>query len=139
MDSHIEFILSQCAQRMYLLKLLRHQGLPVQVSVVAYAVIISCLLYALPAWGGFLSIELVNRISVFLRRLQRFGCIQRRLTVAELLDKSDCELFCKLCAPTHALNHLLPPSRNNICLRARGLSYQLPEYSTNLHMKYFVT
>jgi len=28
MDSHIEFILSQCAQRMHLLKLLRHQGLP---------------------------------------------------------------------------------------------------------------
>ena len=66
MDSHIEFILSQCAQRMYLLKLLRHQGLPdVQLSVVAYAVIISRLLYALPAWGGFLSIELVNRINVF--------------------------------------------------------------------------
>jgi len=64
MDSHIEFILSQCAQRMYLLKLLRHQGLPdVQLSVVAYAVIISRLLYALPAWGGFLSIELVNRIN----------------------------------------------------------------------------
>ena len=28
MDSHIQFVLSQCAQRMYLLKLLRHQGLP---------------------------------------------------------------------------------------------------------------
>ena len=66
MDSHIEFILSQCARRMYLLKLLRHQGLPdVQLSVVAYAVIISRLLYALPAWEGFLSIELVNRINVF--------------------------------------------------------------------------
>jgi len=66
MDSHIEFILSQCTQRMYLLKLLRHQGLPdVQLSVVAYAVIISRLLYALPAWEGFLSIELVNRINVF--------------------------------------------------------------------------
>ena len=37
-DSHIEFILSQCAQRMYLLKLLCHQGLPdAQLSVAAYA------------------------------------------------------------------------------------------------------
>ena len=25
--------------------------------------------------------------------------------------KSDHDLFCKLCAPTHALNHLLPPTR----------------------------
>ena len=55
MDSHIEFILSQCTQRMYLLKLLRHQGLPdVQLSVVAYAVIISRLLYAIPASTGLM-------------------------------------------------------------------------------------
>ena len=54
MDWHIEFILSQCAQHMYLLKLLCHQVLSdVQLSVVAYVVIISRLLYALPAWGGF--------------------------------------------------------------------------------------
>jgi len=39
MDSHIEFILSQCAQRMYLLKHLRHRGLPdAQLSVVAYVI-----------------------------------------------------------------------------------------------------
>jgi len=85
-----------------------------------------------------LSIELVNKINVFLRRLQCFGYIRCHLTVVELMDKSDRELFCKLCAPTHALNHLLPPSRNNICLRARRHSYQLPEYSTNLHKKSFI-
>ena len=51
MDSHIQFILSQCAQRLYLLKLLRHQGLPdAQLSVIANVVIISRLLYALPQW-----------------------------------------------------------------------------------------
>ena len=67
MDSHSQFILSQCAQRMYLLKLLHHQGLPdAQLSVIANAVIISRLLYTLPAWGEFLSVEFVNRINVFL-------------------------------------------------------------------------
>jgi len=64
MDWHIQFILSQCAQRLYLLKVLRDQGLPdAQLSVIANAVIISCLFYALPAWGGFLSVELVNRTN----------------------------------------------------------------------------
>jgi len=29
-------------------------------------------------------------------------------SVAKLMNKSDHDLFCKLCAPTHALNHLLP-------------------------------
>ena len=41
MDSHIQFIISQCAQRMYPLKLLHHQGLPeARLSVIANAVII---------------------------------------------------------------------------------------------------
>jgi len=39
MDSQIQFILSQCAQKMYLLKLLRYQGLPyAQLSVTAKAI-----------------------------------------------------------------------------------------------------
>jgi len=42
MNSHIQFILSQCAQRQYLLRLLHHQGLPdAELSVIAFAVIIS--------------------------------------------------------------------------------------------------
>ena len=104
-------------------------GLPdAQLSVIANAVIISRLLYALPAWGGFLSVELVNSINAFLRRMQRFGYLQRHITVAELMNKSDYDLFCELCAPTHALNHLLPPTRNRASLRTRGHSYQLPKY-----------
>ena len=137
-DSHIQFILSQ---RLYLLKLLRHQCLPdAQLSVIANAVglIISRLLYALPTWGGFLSVELVNRINVFFRRLQRFGYLQCRMTVAELMNKSDHDLFCKLRAPTHALNHLLPPAKNCVSLRTRGYSYQLPEYFTDFHKKSFL-
>ena len=123
----------------YLLKLLRHQGLPdAQLSVIANAVIVSRLLYALPAWGGFLSVELVNRINAFLRRMQRFGYLQSHITVAELMNKCDHDLFSKLCAPTHALNHLLPPTRNRASLRSRGHSYQLPEYSTDLHKKSFL-
>ena len=55
--------------------------------------------------------------------MQRFGYLQRHITVAELMNKSDYDLFCKLCAPTHALNHLLPPTRNRASLRTRGHSY----------------
>ena len=74
--------------------LLRHQGLPdAQLSVIANAVIVSRLLYALPAWGGFLSVELVNRINAFLRRMQRFGYLQSHITVAELMNKCDHDLF----------------------------------------------
>jgi len=122
---------------MYPLKLLHYQGLPgAQLSVIADAVIISHLLYALPAWGWFLSVEFVNRINAFC--LQRFGYLQSCMTVAELMNQSDHDLFWKLCAPTHALNHLLPPARNCASLRTRGHSYQVPEYSTDLHKKSFL-
>jgi len=70
--------------------------------------------------------------------MQRFGYLQRHITVAGLMNKSDHDLFCKLCAPPHALNHLLPPTRNRASLRTRGHSYQLPEYSTDLHEKSYL-
>ena len=42
LDSHGQYILSQCAQRMYLLKLLQHQGLPLnKLRVVVYSLIVS--------------------------------------------------------------------------------------------------
>jgi len=67
MDSHVHYIISQCAQRMYLLKLLRHQGMSgEQLSVVTYSIIVSRILSILPAWGGFLSAELTNKINAFL-------------------------------------------------------------------------
>jgi len=81
---------------------------------------------------------LANRINAFLRHMQRFGYLQCRITVAELMNKSDHDLFCKLCALTHALNNLLPPTSNRASLRTRGHLYQLPEYSTDLRKKSFL-
>ena len=81
---------------------------------------------------------LANRINAFLRHMQRFGYLQCRITVAELMNKSDHDLFCKLCTLTHALNHLLPPTSNRASLRTRGHLYQLPEYSTDLRKKSFL-
>ena len=70
MDSHVQYILSQCAQRIYILKLLRSQGVPiVQLSTVAYSLIISRILYALLAWGGFISTEHNHKVNAFLNEL----------------------------------------------------------------------
>ena len=77
MDSHVHYIISQCAQRMYLLKLLRHQGMSgEQLSVVTYSIIVSRILYALPAWGGFLSAELtfLGASSDLVTRLATLQC-----------------------------------------------------------------
>ena len=48
------FLKQQCSQRSFLLKQLRCQGLSSKhLNTVFEAIIISCLSYALPAWGGF--------------------------------------------------------------------------------------
>ena len=85
------------AQRMYLLKLLRHQGMSAeQLSVVTYSIIVSRTLYALPAWGGFLSAELTNKINALFRGLKRFGYTTCNITVSDLIDTSGRDLFRKL-------------------------------------------
>jgi len=106
MDPHVQYILSQYAQRMYLLKLLRHQGMSyAQLTVVTYSIIISRLIYALPAWGGFLSTELVGKINALFRRLKRFGYLSCNITVSDLMIDSDTGLFRKMYSPSHWLHH----------------------------------
>ena len=96
--SHVHYIISRCAQRMYPLKLLRHQGMSgEQLSVVTYTIIVFRILYALPAWGGFLSGELTNKINALFRRLKRFGYTTCNITVSDLIDSSGRDLFRKVC------------------------------------------
>jgi len=48
-------------------KSLQRQGMPRNLrAVVTYSIVISRVLYALPARGGFLSVELINKINSFL-------------------------------------------------------------------------
>ena len=137
--SHVHYIISQCAQRMYLLKLLRHQGMSgEQLSVVTYSIIVSHILYALPAWCGFLSAELTNKINALFRRLKRFGYTTCNITVSDLIDTSGRDLIRKLCSSEHSLHHLLPPERKYSNLRNRGHPYELQEYCTNMHKKSFI-
>ena len=57
--AHIGNVLKMCSQRIYLLKLLRDQGLPRHhLNIVFDALVLSRLRYAIPAWSGFLSVEL---------------------------------------------------------------------------------
>ena len=128
--------------RIYLLKLLQRQGMPRNLlAVVTYSIVISRVSYALPAWGGFLSVEHINKINSFFKRLLQFGYISDRILVGDLLDDADHDLFRKVCHSHHSLNHLLPPKRIFTNLRAQhactGHPFQLPKYTTLLHKKVF--
>ena len=57
-------------------------------------IVISCILYALPSWGGFLSTDLTNRIAFF-DDLSRFVYTNLTISVCNVLHNSDTQLFLK--------------------------------------------
>ena len=44
-----------------------------QIITIAYALILSRIMYALPAWGGFLSAALIGKINAFLSAWNALG------------------------------------------------------------------
>jgi len=51
-NSHVNYVLTLCSQRLFLLKRLRDQGLNYrQLDTVFQAIVVSRILYALPGWG----------------------------------------------------------------------------------------
>ena len=113
------------------------QLMPLPLTVSCFSKIQIGFTFLVPAHLGSPGKRAVKRVCVCVYAAARCDGILT-ITVPELMNKSDHDLFCKLCAPTHALNHLLPPTRNRANLRTRGHSYQLPEYSTDLHKKSFL-
>jgi len=64
MDMHIQNILFQSTQRIYLIKLLKHQVMPQQqLSVITYSIIVLRILYALLDWRGFLNVEFKKKYN----------------------------------------------------------------------------
>ena len=57
---------SPCSQRIFLLKQLRDQGMPLQqLHVIFQAMILNRINYAIPVWGPFVSTDLWQKITAF--------------------------------------------------------------------------
>jgi Reverse transcriptase (RNA-dependent DNA polymerase) len=139
-DGHLKYILGLCSQRSYLLKSLRDQGLPLdRITIIYQAIIISRLLYALPAWGGFISCDQVGQINSFLRRTFRYGYCIKQLEFKNILNTTDRKFFLKIQNNTHCVHHILPALRTqSLNLRTKGHPFQLPNSHSNLHRKSFI-
>lgn len=89
--------MSQCSQRIYLLKLLRDKGFCLKkLNIVFQSIIISRLSYAISAWEGFLSSSLVNKIDAFLKGACRYNFCLKPFSMLELLGQADFTLFKKI-------------------------------------------
>ena len=110
--AHVDYVLKVCSQRMFLLKQLRAQGMPLEQShTVFQAVILQRLAYAVPAWGPFLSVDLKHKTDGFFKRSYRYGFTKEMFHIQSIIDSVMYDLFDKVKASNHCLYHLLPPQR----------------------------
>jgi len=91
------------------LKCLKGQGIPAkQLNAVFCAIVMSRILYALPAWGGFLTNELVANYDVFLKTAVRWGYSCELKCLSDLLREEDVHLFRKIANnKKHCIHQLL--------------------------------
>jgi hypothetical protein len=139
-DDHLADVLKVCSQRTYLLKLLRDQGLPqTHLNTVFMAIILSKVLYALPAWRGLLTVEQIGQINAFLKRSFKYGFCVKLFIFEELADKADMTMFNKMRYENHCLHGLLPQVKtSSLHLRKKGHPYELPRCASELHKRTFL-
>ena len=136
-------ILSIITQRFYLLNQLRKLWLPIPaLNCIFHALILSRIIYALPAFSGFLSATNTARLDAALRRARRWDLTDKLFTVNSLIEETDCKLFHKIQNAEHCLHHLLPAlssaSQSSYDLRPRGHPFTLTPADT-LFRKSFIT
>ena len=94
-SEHIRRVISDSAQSLYALRVLRHHGMnEIGLHAVFRAVVVSRLTYASPAWSGFITATDHQRVEAFLRRSKRCGfCPPDLPDFDQLLQEADDRLF----------------------------------------------
>jgi len=120
-----------------LLQLLKRQGLDnTCLDVVFKAIVLFTMLYAMPAFSGYLTESDVNSLQAVINKAFKLGYLSSVPDLRSLISRADCQLFNKLNTnPQHCLVPLLPPERNletRSALRARGHRFSLPQCKSKL-------
>ena len=81
-EDHVNFVLTVCSQRIYLLKLLKSQGLPPkQLQTVFTALILARITYAISVWGDHLTGQQRHRINAFLKRAKSLSLLSQYIVL----------------------------------------------------------
>ena len=138
---HIDYVLAVASQRFYLLNQLKKMSLATSgLNSVFSALIGSRILYALPAFYGFILQSDVDRIDAMFRKAKRWGITTDEFNMDFLSTLSDSRLFKNIKFDQHCLHHLLPqvhevPSYN---LRGRPTSYEIPRAKISKLLNSFI-
>ena len=126
---HIDYILTVISQRFHLLNQLKKMYLDgAALSSVFTALIVSRILYALPAIYGFILQSDIDRLNAMFRKARRWRITAVEYDMDLLSTLADSGLCKKIHSENHCLNHLLLKVRdvNLHNLRDRPIRYILP-------------
>jgi len=111
---HVDYMLSLCSQGVFVMKRLRDQVLAMKyLHSVFQDIIVTRILYALPAWGWFLAKQLSGRIDAYIKHCYRYGFSSK---IECVFDTTCMELFNKMRSSGHCLHDILPPVSNHAVL-----------------------
>ena len=121
---HVDELLTKCTQSLFVLRTLRHHGVPLDaLHMVFQAVVVNKLTYATPAWYGFTTAADRGRIDSFLRRSVKLGYRHASLpSFHSMCDNADELLFFKIVNNSHHLLYPLLPPTTSTALRTERAS-----------------
>ena len=86
----IDYVMRICNERAYLLTQLKRQELPIaQMQKVFSAIILARVLYAAPAWHGYLTSSEINCLQHFLDKAKWWNITASCYNIEELFDECD--------------------------------------------------
>jgi len=98
------------------------------------AIVLSNIIYTLPAWQGFLTEEQIGQVNAFLKRSFKYSFCDKLYRLVDLADDTDWVLFSRMQNKQNCLHTLLPPVKfSSIQLHPKGHPYELPRCSSELH------
>ena len=139
-EDHVNFMLTACSQRIYLMKLLTSQGLPPKHAadcIYCPDTLTHYICYLSLGWPSHQSAKAA--INAFLKRARMSGFTETLYCIEDLLEKSDTRL---LRVYAHCLYPILPAGNNESCqllLRKREHTFTLPYCTYNLYKNSFVS
>jgi hypothetical protein len=135
MSDHVSETVSNCAQNLYALKVLKAHGMPSDsLSNVCRATLVAKLTYAASAWIGFTTSADKLRLQAVLNKASRWGvCKADAFNFQAIVDNADKTLFKSIVNnEAHVLHRLLPPIKNHTySLRPRPHNRSIPVNATS--------
>ena len=140
-NDHVSSLVTLCNQRLYLLSLLRKQGLGVdECDSVLQAIVLSRIRYALPMYYNYLTADMLNKINAIFHKAHKWHLTRKVYEIQDIAETMQMILFHQSKRSSHCLNHLYV-SKTSDCvmsLRQRGHDYVLPTIKHDFSARNFI-